>query len=443
MLSSRFGLCLLFALALGACEFHAGNANWDASWPFDDDDAGSNDTPARDAGHGDGKPDARTVDDNANDAGPQAVDAAVSGHDDAAKPDATVPDAAVPDASTQEPGDSTLTPDDVAAVMARGTCGALERCLGKPLLLDSLAGKDCVAYRTHVYADRDFHWLAKSVALGRLTFQPQLLAQCEKDLIARGCDVQSRRLPSSCEDALASKADLDEACAIDQECAGTAFCDKGMLETCPGSCVSLQTAGLPCSASAQCADGLVCRSRVCATPLADGAACTTRLGYGECAPGFACQGATGKLTCQSNESIYVGKLAQSCDGFGKLCSSGLVCTSTSASNTQGVCAAPVAAGESCKPSAPGQCPVEQYCKDARANVSTRAPAGTAGRCSDLPDAGKACDVKIGCKPGVICSGTDTICHALQPDGEACAENVECYGGSCQSGQCAPPLDCHE
>ena len=437
-------LLLALTLTSTACEVHVGNADWDAGdiWNDDDDFWGGNDpwdskkdagkpaTVKRDAGPGE------------DDAGQVVKDAAVSSND-AGKDAAVQIDAATIDAAT-EPGNEpmTLTVEMAAQVLARGSCGALEACMGEALLLDSLQGMDCVEYRSKVYADREYHWLAKSVALGRVTFRADLLTQCERDLMDRGCDVQSRRLPESCEDALEGKADVDEACAIDAECQGNGFCDKGMQETCPGTCAVLQRGGLPCNASSQCADGLVCRSGTCSAPLAVDDACTARLKYGECPPGLVCQGTSGALKCQTIATVYVGKQGATCDANGKLCESGLVCKSQSATSTQGICDKPAAAGGTCRPAVPSQCPADQYCKDARANVTTRAPAGKDGVCSALPDVGKTCESNIGCKPGLLCSTVDSTCHARRRVGESCSEARDCFGGSCVDGKCAAPIDCN-
>lgn len=440
-------LSLVTFLLCGACEVHVGTGNWDGGdlWGDDDDFWGSDPWEAKkDAGNTIVKRDGSVTD---LDAGP--ADAAVSSKDagqDSGQKDAAVQiDAATIDAAVTEPDvpDNGPTVAMAAMVLARGSCGALEACMGKSLLLDSLQGMDCVDYRTKVYEERDYHWLAKSVSLGRVSFRPDLLSKCETDLIARGCDVQARRLPDSCEEALAGKADIDESCATDQECQGNAYCDKGMQETCPGSCAALQVGGLPCTSSSQCADGLVCRAGTCSPPLAAGDTCTGHLKYGECPPGLVCQGTAGKLTCQTIASVYVGKAGAACDASGKLCEQGLVCKSQSASSTAGICDKPAATGGTCRPSVPGQCPSDQYCKDARAGVITRAPAGKDGVCSDLPLAGKTCDSGIGCKPGLVCSSVDSTCHDRQRDGASCTESRDCYSGSCGSdGKCAAPLDCN-
>jgi hypothetical protein len=246
-------------------------------------------------------------------------------------------------------------------------------------------------------------------------------------------------LPASCEDAIEGKSDVDEVCSIDQECKGNMYCDKGMLETCPGSCATLQTSGLPCTSSAQCADGLVCPAGTCAIPLAEGDGCTEYLGSGECPPGLVCIGPSDGLTCRSIASVYTAKSGETCDPFGKLCQLGLVCQSQSTGG--GICGAPVSAGGKCRRSVPNQCPLEQYCKDAKSGVTTRATPGKDGVCADLPADAQSCDAAIGCKPGAICLMSDGKCHNYQSLGQDCSENAQCYSRACTDGMCAAPLEC--
>lgn len=443
--SSLATLLRVFAVAgmCSACEVHIGNADWDSGlwddddWGFDEDDDGDPWTsPRPDAGSQ--QPDGSAAPDD--DAGAQG-DAAVGGENDAATPGSML-DAAVINPG-DEPDEPMVTVGDVAEFLARGSCGALAECMGEELLRESLRGVDCVEFRTQVYANRELYWLAKSVAYGRVTFRPELLSACERDLLARGCEVQSRRLPQSCRDALEGKADVDETCAIDQECAGDTYCNKGLVESCPGSCASLQSSGLPCLASSECADGLVCRRGTCATALKEGEKCSVHLGYGECAPGLVCQGASAEtFTCRKVSAVYVGKEGAACDKTDLLCELGLVCQSQSATSVMGKCAKPAASGGVCRPSEPGQCPSGFYCKDARANVTTRAPAGTDGVCAELPADGSACIAAIGCKPGSICSSVDDTCHARAGVGESCVEDAQCYTAQCgDNGKCSAPLDC--
>jgi hypothetical protein len=421
---SRYRHCLYAALILAAgCE--VGDGDFDASFGFGDSGPDASKHPEDDAG--------------ADDAGQEHP----NDKPDAAGQGETTPDAAVGDAgSMPEPA----KPGALAKTLASGSCAALTSCLGPRLLMDSLSGQDCVSYRTHLYEDRDLHWLDKSVSNGRVKFRPELLAKCEADLAALGCEVQTRRLPQSCIDVADGDAAPDDACAIDQECKGGAFCDKGSLETCPGTCASLQTSGLPCRTTAQCVDGLICRDGACGEPLVEGDECTVPLtaamgtGYRECPPGLVCLGSSNNLRCQSIATVFAAKSGEQCQATGKLCELGLVCQSQSAGSTTGICAATSANGGTCRPAIPSQCPSGQYCKDSRANVSARAPAGTDGICSDLPNDGKSCETAVGCQPGAACFDDDT-CHSLKTVGQQCSENRECYGGSCLADTCTTPLDC--
>ena len=430
-------LCAALVL-LSACEVHIGDADWDAGawdwgWDDEDDDGDPWESSRRDAG---------TAGSSASDDDAGITDAAVGGErTDAAAPSATI-DAAILNPG-EVPEEETLTIGQVAGLLASGSCGALEDCMGEALLRESLRGLDCVAFRTQVYANRELYWLAKSVAFGRVTFRPELMAACERDLIALGCEVQSRRLPQSCRDALEGKADLDETCAIDQECAGDTYCNKGLVESCPGTCASLQTSGLPCLVSSECADGLVCRRGTCSTALAEGDSCSKHLGFGECEAGLICQGSSADtFTCRKVSAVYVGKEGAACDRTDKLCEQGLICQSQSATSVMGKCAKLAAGGGVCRPSEPGQCPSDFYCKDARDGVTARAPVGVDGVCSELPVEGAACLAAIGCMPGMICSNVDQRCHARAGVGQPCVEDAQCYTSRCNdSGKCAAPIDC--
>ena len=426
-----FFRCVVACVFLSACEIHSGDGDWDWDGSFFDDDAalGRHDAAADDEDAGPGadagnKRDSGSA--SAGSGGASGSDAESGGSGDVPPP----------------------TPADVSAVLARGRCGALEACMGKELLLESLDGNDCVDYTTAQFADRDLHWLAKAVAFGRVTFRADLLARCEKDIVAQGCDYRNRRLPSSCEDAVKGKADLDEACSIDQECMGNAFCDQGSQATCPGQCAAPQTAGLPCTASDECADGLLCQcppgtactNKTCSAPLPEGTACSTLGVRSECPAGLVCQGPSGKLTCQAIADVYAAKLGTACDAFGKLCELGLVCASESTSNTMGTCAEPVSSGSTCRRSLPNQCPADEYCKDKKDGVSTRATPGSDGVCAALPKDSMPCTTDIGCAPGSRCLG-DGVCHAFRRAGDACSDSAECYSAECRDGACAAPLEC--
>ncbi len=396
MTKLRF-LVLLATVFACSCEFEEGNFDGslfdDARIP-DEDDAGDDD----DAGRG---PRDSGTRDSGTDSGP----------------------------TDSGPSPSTLKPTDVPAVIARGRCKALETCMGKSLLLDGNQLNDCVEFSTKQLADRHLHWLPQSVDANRVTFRPEELDECERDIALLECDVQLRPLPASCERAVEGKAQEDGDCTIDQDCAGDLWCDKGEQETCPGRCARLQTAGLPCDSSAQCAAGLRCdANRVCNAPPAEGDECGDRMNPIECPAGLICQGTSGDLTCRNVETVYVSKLDEPCDALGQLCELGLVCQSTSNTSSAGVCKRTVGQGETCRRSEPNQCPVNQFCK-ANSGDGQAAP-GAEGVCANRPTDGQSC-ASIGCAPGHWCVG-GTTCKALKSAGGSCTDNAECYGRVCDA-----------
>jgi hypothetical protein len=408
----KIRVLLLPVLLLCACEIHEGRFDFDGSL-FDDASIS-------------GDEDGGTDDDDAGKAPAK----------DAGKQDAgNTKDASV------EPTPPDLKPSDVPAVLARGRCKALEACMGKSLLRDAYEGNDCVSYVTQQLSDRHLHWLAQSVSAGHVTFRPDRLDECERDIAALGCAVTSRPLPDSCETAIEGKAAVDDECWIDQDCKGTAYCDKGTQETCPGHCATLQTRGLPCSSSSQCASGLVCEGDSCVEPKVEGDSCDARMAGGACPPGLVCQGRAGSLTCQSVQTLYVGKLDEACDALGKLCESGLVCESQSSANTAGLCKPISDKGGQCRASEPSQCPTDQYCKKTDINTKDRVGPGVSGVCWDRPKTGEACSYAA-CAPGSRCLGTPETCRALKGAGGACTSSGECYGGQCESNICiVTTIDC--
>jgi hypothetical protein len=174
--------------------------------------------------------------------------------------------------------------------------------------------------------------------------------------------------------------------------------------------------------------------------LAAGDSCSTLGVRSECPAGLVCQGTSGHLTCQSIGTLYVGKLGASCDAFGKLCELDLVCQSQSTNGTTGVCAELSAASSKCRRSVPSQCPLDQYCKDAKSTITARAAVGVDGVCAALPTDGKPCDADIGCAPGAVCL-SDGLCHSYRSVEAACDDALECYSNTCTDGVCAAPLEC--
>lgn len=355
-----------------------------------------------------------------------------SGADDASDGDAGADSGS---ADSGEP-DEELSPGDVARVIARGRCGALKNCLGEQLLLAWFEGNDCVEFTTRQLQDRHLHWLEDSVEAGRVAFRPERLEACELDLIQLGCDVTTTPWPANCEQAVEGRAAEDGDCTIDQDCQGSAYCNKGgELESCPGYCAPLQSEGLPCGSSAECAIGLWCRGGVCEQPPGEGDPCDSPLVVSECPAGLVCQGPSGESTCQAIDRVYSRRAGDDCDGFGQLCEFGLVCQSQSQDSTTGRCVAPAASGGECRVSQPSQCPADEYCRSAQSGTLDPAEPGSSGVCSPRPVAGEACDHED-CVPGARCLGEPKLCKSLKSAGGSCESNGECYGGLCTENICS-------
>lgn len=405
----------LLSFSVG-CTIHEGDVNFDGSFFQDDEDSGPSAKPdagRHDAGHG--------------------LD------EDSGEPRDAGMDAALPMDSGTEPSD--LKPSDAPKALAQGLCAAFNDCLGPALTLDLFNRNPCEDFLAHQQADRDLHFLEASISDGRAAFHAELFANCQKDLKLQGCNVQSSRLPDSCKQAIEGKVALDGACNIDYDCKGNAYCDKGLDGlSCPGTCSSVQTAGLPCLASTECASGLICRKSgasaqsVCTAPLAEGDSCAAA----SCPVGLTCQGQDSARTCRSIPSVYTGKLNDSCDPFaGKLCQFDLVCESQS--KTSGLCKPPSVRNGSCRRATPNQCLTDQYCKST--NSAAQPDPGVIGVCADLPHDTQSCDSTKLCAAGTTCLNSDTTCHTYKALGESCVEAAECYSGACDNGHCDAPRNC--
>lgn len=333
-------------------------------------------------------------------------------------------------------GDKGVKLGDLPRLIAAATCEALTDCLGSAeLLADTLGGRDCAELNENLLLSSPLRYLQASVDAGLILFRPEEAETCLSDLRALSCDSRSSRWPASCKLMLIGTVDTGESCTINQDCSGNAFCDLGAQATCPGTCVPLQTKGMPCSHNDndQCEDGLVCFRGKCEPLGKVGDDCDDTLP--RCAPGLVCPDPDGSK-CAAIPTVYFRKLDESCElsptvGI-QLCEPGLVCESVS--GTMGVCKHTVAKGASCKRADPNQCPLDQYC-DATG-------AGTTGTCKDRPADGEACLVNRSqsCADGHVC--IDDTCHALGGVDADCIDAAQCYSGVCSdSGKCEGPLMC--
>lgn len=322
--------------------------------------------------------------------------------------------------------------EELAGLFAEAICDALLDCLGATLLADQLAGRDCVVQHQSRLEDGDLRDLAASIDAGFVEYHPEDVETCLDDLRALGCDVKGARLPTSCEAAVTGTVALDAECAINEDCEGDAFCDRGAAATCPGTCTEPRGSGMTCNLNddAQCVDGLVCFGGTCEALGSGGDACGS--GLPGCMPGTECFDTGSGEECTVLADLYTELDGDACDiASGPLCQPPLVCESTS--GTSGTCASIVGESQSCRRSVPNQCPVSQYC-DAT-------DPGATGTCLDRPVDGEPClNRRQQCADEHVC--IDTTCRLIGVLGDGCEAASQCYSGACDaSGQCAPLAEC--
>jgi hypothetical protein len=258
-----------------------------------------------------------------------------------------------------------------------------------------------------------------------------MLAACYDDTRALGCQVQSQRLPASCQMAIQGHVAIGDACSIGSDCAGEAYCP---LSACPRACTARHAAAASCTRDEECVTGLLCNAGACTAPAATGAACAGN-STGVCAFGASCVGSTDTQAgkCMLNADVQVGDVGATCTPGGTLCKEGLSCAFASGSAFS--CQASVAADAACELALPSECPNAQYCnaKDVM----------TAGTCIALPGDAAACVLTDQCAPGNICvlENSKSICRHIGDLGDACTQDGLCRSGSCTSGKCTIETVC--
>jgi hypothetical protein len=341
------------------------------------------------------------------------------------------------------------TDPDVAMLadeLASATCSALRECVGgADLLADLLGGRDCAEVTAADLRNGELAGLPAASEAERILFDADELASCAADIAALGCDVRSRRLPASCELTLLGTVELAGECAIDQECAGDAFCALG--DSCPGQCTAQLAEDAQCADGDddQCTDGLVCAAATdtCA-PLGENAD-DCGAGLPPCAPGLVCFDGGAGAACTTVAALYFRQLNETClPGDGtcaagvsacgdvELCEPGLVCESA---ESGGVCKPPTGVrGGECKRAVPNQCRLEQVCDAA-------AP-GQVGQCVDRPGSGEPCIARSPrCAPDHVC--VEDTCLELLDNGEGCRFHEECRSRVCGGGVCESSAICVE
>jgi hypothetical protein len=318
---------------------------------------------------------------------------------------------------------------DVAALsgdLAAALCHSLRTCLGEQKLSAFVDGESCETRFTASFAQSDFGTLADSVKRGRVETHLDKLEQCYADTRARGCDIQTQRLPSSCQEALQGTVEVGATCTTSSDCVTGSFCPSS---ACPRVCSARHVAAESCARDEECDAGLICVRGKCGAPAAVGAACAGSSG-GVCALGTSCVGSTkdqaGK--CVENKKIQVGAVGDTCTPGGTLCQEGLSCAYDGSAGFN--CQSAVSSGAVCHLALPSQCPQDEYC--------TASDVTTQGQCAPLPKDGEACVLGSECAGGHVCvaaADMKPVCAKLQDLGAACTQDAVCRSGHCRDSQC--------
>jgi hypothetical protein len=327
--------------------------------------------------------------------------------------------------------ESSPSVDEIATQLGGAVCDALLACLGPQKLNALFSREPCLTRIAGGLAQDDLATLPDSLQRQRVTLSPELLSACYDDTRALACEVQTQRLPASCQAAIAGHVAIGGVCSSGSDCTGEAFCP---LTACPRTCTERGASGAACGRDEECMSGLLCTGGACGAPAALGAACAGSSGA-MCAFGASCVGSTDTKAgeCKSNAEVQSGALGAACSPGGTLCKEGLSCAWDGSKAFS--CQAAVAANQACHLALPSQCPNEQYC-DAKDVM-------TVGKCQTLPGDGAACALGNQCAGGTLCivENSKGVCHKLGDLGDACSQPGLCRSGSCTAGKCTTRPTC--
>ncbi len=330
---------------------------------------------------------------------------------------------------------------ELGARYAETYCGILTECYGETIrnaFLGTRTEADCIAQFTRSYEQGTLVLYEAAIAAGTMSYDGTNADLCIAAIEALGCDVLDSRAPAACDELLIGEVALGDACSINEECEGDAYCRNDTA--CPGSCQPRTAGGTACTTDESCQSPMKCMNDVCTVPAGEGVACAGPTGI-NCAGGLICAGSNGTMrqgTCRTPDTVQSGALDGACNVQAtQLCQPGLSCVVESFASMS--CApGGVAIGAACNLAVPDMCETGAFCGDT--NVMTGDVAGT---CAALPGEGEPCAmVPFGprCELGLHCEGT--VCRGTYGVGEACLVNTECYSGFCApSGSCESPTLC--
>ncbi len=325
----------------------------------------------------------------------------------------------------------------LGARYASTTCALLHDCYGDAVLTALLGVSSITACETRAeasYVNGALPRYQAAMTMGTLTYDGSYATDCLDAVHTLGCAAITGRTPDACNQLFIGHVALGGACALDEECAGDAYCSAATA--CPGTCQAFGGSGASCTRDQACQQGLQCSNGSCQTPGGVGASCQGTTGV-DCTGGLICQGGTASQTgtCASVASVFSGASGAACNlQMQQLCGTGLSCVVMGA--TSQICGPDnLASGAACRFAAPDQCQPGFYCHGA-----TLAAAGV---CTALPMSGACATVPFGasCADGYTCESTTMMCVEVRDNGGACTSNADCFGGHCTGSVCTAPTYC--
>ncbi|MFH1807181.1 MAG: Dickkopf N-terminal cysteine-rich domain-containing protein [Pseudomonadota bacterium] len=211
-----------------------------------------------------------------------------------------------------------------------------------------------------------------------------------------------------------------EECAGDWQCPVGTGCLMVDLATWSFACAQRRANNEPCRSDE------VCLSDYCHRPSTDVAGTCQNLPglglpcYDQCSEGTWCPDGTGS-TCQLPSA-----LGGPCNILDSECLSGLWCDYGLSQ-----CRTLSSAGQTCTDGATSQCHEDLICDSASQvcwNIS-----GQDGPCDPLDH--------MTCDGVLFCRSSDSTCQPPKPDGQGCADAVECQSGYCDQTLCKPNPGC--
>ncbi len=329
--------------------------------------------------------------------------------------------------------------DEIPALYAEAYCSLLTSCMG-PITAFYLNGEDCKTRLTKQIESGDFAEIPALVAAGKLAYDGSKVDACIAALKAGGCQQMMSRAPAACDAVFGGTGKIGDDCTVGASCGPGLACQEGAA--CPGKCAARGAAGAACTDDDGCESGLNCQSKKCTKPAALGAVCKGPSNP-DCEPGLMCIGGDEKKqspgVCKDAATTFSAPQGSPCDFTkGEFCAPGSFCALQSASQA-GVsfqCIGALPSGAACKVALPDACPTGEFCDvDLDANKFE-------GTCKKVPAVGEACGKGIlrqTCPSYATCvAGT---CKAIQPNGGACTDGLECWSKLCKGGACAAGLAC--